>query len=133
MEFFVSLSLQAASQGQTQAAGKMRPARLHAPPPALPKTPKENPYPFLNGELAILEALALALLPLPGKVKPFLSTHDSVLVIWIGIGFRDRTFGYDWIQSTLGRECGLKQGSSFQQRQSLKGADSQGLSCLQHC
>ena len=44
--------------------------KLHAPPP-LPKTPNKNPYPFLIGELAIFEAWALALLPVPGIVKTF--------------------------------------------------------------
>ena len=67
--------------------------KLHAPPP-LPKTPNKNPYPFLIGEPAIFEARALALLPVPGIVKSFPLPLKTVLVVWIGIGFRDRTFGY---------------------------------------
>ena len=60
----------------------------------LPETPNKNPYLFLNGELANFCGTSYCFLPLPGKVKPFLSTQDSVLIIWIGIRFRDRTFGY---------------------------------------
>ena len=51
---------------------------------------------FLNAELAILKALAVALLPLPDRESKavFLFTQDSVLIIWIGTGFRDQTFSY---------------------------------------
>ena len=61
-------------------------------PSPLPKIPNKNPPPFLNGEQATYGALALALLPLPGKAKPSFFSQDSVLVIWIDTGNRDRTF-----------------------------------------
>ena len=57
-------------QSQTQAHGKMLPRRPRTPP--LPKTPNKNAYLLLNGKQTILGARALALLSLPGKVKPFL-------------------------------------------------------------
>ena len=44
------------------------------------------------------------------------STQDSVLVIWIGIGFRDRTFGYTFSESSdselfRGSHCQCEKGS----------------------
>ena len=48
-------------------------------PLPLPKTLNKNSYPFLNEEIATFEALALALLPLPGKEGKavfFLFTQD---------------------------------------------------------
>ena len=52
-------------------------------PPSLPKTPNKTPYPFLNGELAILETLALAVFPVPGKIKPFLF-HPKLCSRYLG-------------------------------------------------
>ena len=63
---FPYLALHVASQGQMQTGGKMLANKPTCPPP-LPKTPNENPYPFLNGELVILELLDIALLSQPGK------------------------------------------------------------------
>ena len=64
---------------------------IHGHPP-LSKTPNKNPYPFLYVEQANFGALALVLLPLPGKVKLSFFSQDSVLIICIGIEIRDRTF-----------------------------------------
>uniref|UniRef100_A0A9L0SZF6 Lactose synthase B protein n=1 Tax=Equus caballus TaxID=9796 RepID=A0A9L0SZF6_HORSE len=46
-------------------------------PLPLPKTLNKNSYPFLNEEIATFEALALALLPLPGKEGICTIFHSS--------------------------------------------------------
>ena len=80
-------SLQAASQGQTQAGGKAPSCTSYMFPPPLPKTPNKNPYPFLIGELAIFEAWALALLPVPGIVKTFpLPLKTLFSLFWLALG-----------------------------------------------
>ena len=68
-------------KAECKLVGKCQGPKLHVLPP-LPKTPNKNPYPFLNRELAVFEALAIALLPLPGEESKAFPSHSRLFLLF---------------------------------------------------